>query len=301
MTISGISPEILKKIRRVHIKSRRIADSMMTGRYRSAFKGVGMEFEEVREYVAGDEVRRIDWKVSARLGRPFVKLFTEERERIVMLLIDMSASNRFGADGNLKLDKAAEIAAVLAFNAIRSGDKAGAVLFTDRVEKYIPPKRGIGHIWTLLREIFLFSPEGRGTDISEALGFFAKICRKKSFVFLVSDFLCEDYEKELRLVSKKHELVSVMVSDRSEFTLPEAGVFCFRDPETGKIHSADAGDRVFRKAYMEKRSGIKNNALKVMNSADIDMLDIDTDSDVSEKLEAYFRKRERRFARLGGG
>lgn len=278
-----------------------MADSMMTGKYRSAFKGVGMEFEEVREYVPGDEVRSIDWKVSARMGRPFVKLFREERERIVMLLIDMSASNRFGRSGVLKIDKIAEIAAVLAFNAIRSGDKAGALLFTDRVEKYIPPKRGAGHIWTMLREIFFFSPEGKATDISEALAYFSRVFRKKSLVFLVSDFVCDKYERELRHVSRKHELISVMVSDKAEFTLPETGVFYLRDLETGSIHFADAGDKVFKKAYIEKRHKIRNDALQIMKSGDIDVLEIDTDADVSEKLEAYFRKRERRFARLGGG
>jgi len=296
-----ISPEILKKIKRVHIKSRRIADSMMTGKYRSAFKGVGMEFEEVREYVQGDEVRSIDWKVSARMGRPFVKLFKEERERIVMLLIDMSASNRFGSTANLKIEKAAETAAVLAFNAIRSGDKAGALLFTGRVEKYIPPKRGAGHIWTLLREIFSFVPEGKGTDISEALAYFARVCRKKSLAFLVSDFVCEKYEKEVRHVARKHELISVMISDKSEFNLPEGGVFLLRDLETGEVRFADAGDRILRKAYTEKRMKMKSDALGIMKSGDIDMIDVDTDSDVSEKLEAYFRKRERRFMRLGGG
>lgn len=296
-----ISPEILKKIKRVHIKSRRMADSMMTGKYRSAFRGVGMEFEEVREYVPGDEVRSIDWKVSARMGRPFVKLFREERERVVMLLIDMSASNSFGSGGSLKIEKAAEIASVLAFNAIRSGDKAGAILFTDRVEKYIPPKRGAGHIWTMLREIFFFSPEGKGTDISEALTYFSKVFRKKSLVFLISDFLSSSYETALRHVGRKHELISVMVSDRSEFNLPDSGVFLLRDLETGSIHFADAGDRVFRKAYIEKRLEIRNKALNTMKSGDIDVVEIDTGSDVSDKLEAFFRKRERRFVRLGGG
>lgn len=278
-----------------------MADSMMTGKYRSAFRGVGMEFEEVREYVPGDEVRSIDWKVSARMGRPFVKLFREERERVVMLLIDMSASSSFGSGGNLKIDKAAEIAAVLAFNAIRSGDKAGAILFTDRVEKYIPPKRGAAHIWALLREIFFFSPVGKGTDISEALSYFSKVFRKKSLVFLISDFLSSRYETELRHVGRKHELISVMVSDKSEFTLPSSGAFLFRDLETGSIHFADVGDRVFRNAYIEKRLEIRNKALNIMKAGDIDVVEIDTGSDVSEKLEAFFRKRERRFVRLGGG
>lgn len=295
------SPDILRKIKRIHIKSRRIADSMMTGKYRSAFKGVGMEFEEVREYVSGDEVRSIDWKVSARMGKPFVKLFKEERERIVMLLIDMSASNKFGAKGTLKIEKAAEVAAVLAFNAIRSGDKAGAILFTDRVEKYIPPKRGAGHIWMLLREIFSFEPEGRGTDISQALSYFARINRRKTLAFLVSDFLDTGFEKEMRLVSRKHELISVMISDRSEYELPDSGIFLLKDFETGHISFADTGDGVFRRAYMEKVRGIRENTLAMMRYSDVDVIDVDTLSDVSERLEAYFRKRERRFARMGGG
>jgi uncharacterized protein (DUF58 family) len=190
-----LSPETIRKIKKIHIKTGRMVNTMMAGQYRSVFRGTGIEFEEVRDYSPGDDVKHIDWKVSARLGRPFIKLYREEREMVVMLLIDMSASQRFGTTDNLKLEVAAEIAAVLAFNAIRNNDRVGVILFTDRVEKYIPPKKGSAHIWRVTKEIFTFEPQHRRTDIDAAVAYLGKVSKKKTVSFVISDFLTNSWRK----------------------------------------------------------------------------------------------------------
>ena len=221
-----IPAHIIQKIRRIHIKSGRAVNTIMAGQYRSVFRGSGIEFEEVREYSPGDEVKNIDWKVSARLGKPFVKLYREERESIVMLLIDMSASLKFGTFQGPVLERVAETASVLAFNAIRNNDKVGAVFFTDRVEKYIPPKKGSSHVWRVIKEIFTFSPQGRGTDISGALDYLAKISKKRSFVFILSDFLDQGYLKSLRTLRRRHEPIGVMIYDKGGFELQIGRASC---------------------------------------------------------------------------
>ena len=190
-----LAPELIKKIKKVHIKTGRMVNTLMAGQYRSVFRGAGIEFEEVREYTPGDDVKSIDWKVSARMGKPFIKRYREEREQMVMLLVDMSGSGRFGTTESIKRETAAEIAAILAFNAIRNNDKVGAILFTDQVERYIPPKKGSAHVWRLIREIFTFQPEHTGTDIVAAVNFLARVCRKRTVAFLVSDFLAEDFSR----------------------------------------------------------------------------------------------------------
>ena len=215
---------IIKKIKRIHIKSSKTVSNIMAGQYKSVFRGSGIEFEEVREYSPGDDIKALDWKVSARLGKPFIKLYTEERESIVMLLIDMSASLQFGTFSGRKLEKVAEVASVLAFNAIKNSDKVGAIFFTDRVEKYIPPKKGSSHIWRVIKEIFTFVPDGKGTDISAVLDYFSKISRKKSFVFILSDFLDDNYLKSLRIACRRHEIIGVMIYDKGAFDLPVKGI-----------------------------------------------------------------------------
>ena len=229
-----LSQEIIKKIKKLHIKSSRIVNTMMAGNYRSVFRGFGMEFEEVREYVPGDEVKNIDWKVSARMGRPYIKTYREERELVIMLLIDMSASGLFGTKEFKKNEIAAQVASILAFNAIRNNDKVGAILFTDHVEKYIPPKKGTSHVWRVIKEIFDFNPQNKGTDINSALQFLGKAIRKKTIAFLISDFLFKDYSHLLKVTSKKHEMISVFISDPGEFLLPSAGICLIEDFETGK-------------------------------------------------------------------
>ena len=289
-----LSPEIIKKIKKIHIKTGRVVNTMMAGQYKSVFRGAGIEFEEVREYSPGDEVKSIDWKVSARLGRPLVKLYREERELIVMLLVDMSASGCFGTKENLKKETAAELASILAFNAIRNNDKVGAILFTDRVEKYIPPKKGSAHVWRVIREMFTFEPEHKGTDIRNALGYLGRVCRKRTVSFLISDFLARDYLHQVKLASKKHELIGVMVSDPGEFCLPEKGILLVEDLETGAQFYIDASDESTRRRFEEQKKREYKNILGTLKTADIDCIEVNTAESVTDALTTYFLYRQKR-------
>lgn len=290
-----IPAHIIKKIRRIHIKSGRTVNSIMAGQYRSVFRGSGIEFEEVREYSPGDDVKNIDWKVSARLGEPFVKLFREERERIVMLLIDMSASLKFGTFHGPAIERAAEVASVLAFNAIRNNDKVGVIFFTDRVEKYIPPKKGSGHIWRVIKEIFTFLPEGRGTDISKALDYLAKISKKRSFVFILSDFLDGGYLKSLRMVRRRHEPIGVMIYDQGGFELPFKGIVTLSDLENKDQIVVDGFSQKVKTEYKKKRELQRKQTLDLFSKARSDVIELETGASVSETLQTYFRQRERRI------
>ncbi|CCK79705.1 DUF58 domain-containing protein [Desulfobacula toluolica] len=290
-----IPAHIIKKIKRIHIKSSRTVNSIMAGQYKSVFRGSGIEFEEVREYCPGDDVKTIDWKVSARLGKPFVKLYKEERESIVMLLIDMSASLKFGTFFGPKLERAAEVASVLAFNAVKNNDKVGVIFFTDRVEKYIPPKKGSGHIWRVIKEIFTFSPQGKGTDISEALDFLAKISKKRSFVFVLSDFLDDGYLKSLRTVRQRHEVIGVMIYDQGAFELPFKGIVTLSDFETDGEMVFDAFDTHTRKKFFTAKQANHKKTLTLFSKAQSDVIELETAASVSDTLSRYFRLRERRL------
>jgi uncharacterized protein (DUF58 family) len=293
-----LSPDIIKKIKKVHIKTGRVVNTLMAGQYRSIFRGAGIEFEEVREYTPGDDVKSIDWKVSARMGKPFIKRYREEREQVVMLLVDMSGSGRFGTTESIKRETAAEIAAILAFNAIRNNDKAGAILFTDQVERYIPPKKGAAHVWRLIREIFTFRPEHTGTDIAGAVDFLARVCRKRTVAFLVSDFLTEDFGRStglrIRTAARKHELISVLVTDPGEFRLPDGGIITFQDLETGAVRRLDASDRATRDRYRASRQAVHDRILQTHKAMDMDCIEMPTDGDAADALVGYFRYRERR-------
>ena len=293
-----LSPEIIQKIKKVHIRTGRMVNTIMAGQYRSIFRGAGIEFEEVREYSPGDEVKSIDWKVSARMGKPFIKRYREEREQVVMLLVDMSASGRFGTTVGLKRETAAEMAAILAFNAIRNNDKAGAILFTDQVERYIPPKKGSAHVWRLIREIFTFEPRHPGTDIVDAVDFLARVCRKRSVAFLVSDFLIENFDRQTTLrmksAARKHELISVLVSDPGEFNLPPGGMVAFKDLETGAVREMDASDRATRERYRTSRQALHDQILHIHKTMLMDCIEMSTDGDPADLLVRYFRYRERR-------
>lgn len=293
-----LSPDIVKKIKNVHIRTGRMVNTLMAGQFRSVFRGAGIEFEEVREYTPGDEVKSIDWKVSARMGRPFIKRYREEREQVVMLLVDMSASGRFGTTRRIKREAAAEIAAILAFNAIRNNDKAGAVLFTDRVERYIPPKKGSAHVWRLIREIFTFRPEHTGTDILEAANFLARVCRKRTVAFLVSDFLTEDFDRNTALriksAARRHELISILITDPGEFQLPDGGIIALRDLETGAVRCLDASDSTTRRRYQASRQAVHQQILQTHKAMDMDCIEMPTDGDAADSLVRYFRYRERR-------
>ena len=293
-----LSPDIIKKIKKVHIKTGRMVNTLMAGQFRSVFRGAGIEFEEVREYTPGDDVKSIDWKVSARMGKPFIKRYREEREQVVMLLVDMSGSGRFGTTASIKRETAAEIAAILAFNAIRNNDKAGAILFTDQVERYIPPKKGSAHVWRLIREIFTFQPKHTGTDIVAAVDFLARVCRKRTVAFLVSDFLTEDFSRNTTLriksATRKHELISVLVSDPGEFRLPDGGIIAFQDLETGAVRYIDASDRATRERYQIARQAVHEQILQTHRAMDTDCIEMPTDGDPADALVRYFRYRERR-------
>ncbi len=293
-----LSPEVIKKIKKIHIKSGRLVNTLMAGQYRSVFRGTGIEFEEVREYSPGDDVKRIDWKVSARLGRPFVKRFCEERELVIMLLVDLSGSGDFGTTHSIKKETAAEIAAILAFNAIRNNDKVGVILFTDRVEKYIPPKKGSAHVWRVIKEIFTFEPAHRGTDIYEAVGFLARVLRKRTVSFLISDFLTADFNKSsaigMKSVAKKHELISILVSDPGEFCLPRAGIVAFKDLETGETCYFDASDNHTRSKYEALRKTAYQNIIDTHRMMDMDCIEMMTNGSAADALTRYFRLREKR-------
>ncbi|WP_373499057.1 DUF58 domain-containing protein [Desulfococcus sp.] len=289
-----LSPEVIKKIKKIHFKSSRRVNTLMAGQYRSVFRGSGIEFEEVREYSPGDDVKSIDWKVSARLGRPYIKRYREERELVVNLLVDMSASGGFGTGDMLKREAAAETAAILAFNAVRNNDKVGAILFTDRIERHIPPQKGSAHVWRLIKEIFAFQPERTGTDIREALAFLGRVARKRSVAFLISDFQDDGYSREMRMLSRKHELIGVVLSDPGEFRLPEGGLLTLRDPETGEAQLIDASDAATRKAYEAARAEDYRRRLGALKAADVDAVELQTGDQAADALTRYFRYRERR-------
>jgi uncharacterized protein (DUF58 family) len=290
--------EIIKKIKKVHIRTGRTVNTLMAGQYKSVFRGTGMEFEEVREYAPGDDVKSIDWKVSARLGRPFVKRYREERELIVMLLVDLSASGRFGTRENSKQEVAAETAAILAFNAIRNNDKVGAILFTDRVERYIPPQKGSGHVWRVIKEVFTYQPQHPGTNISDAVGFLGRVCRKRSTAFVISDFIVpgggEIVDRLMRSTARKHELINVLVSDPGEFALPAGGIVTVRDLETGRLTELDAFQGKSRRAFEQRQRKAYQRVRESFKAADLDCIEISTDASAADELTKYFRYRERR-------
>lgn len=296
-----IPQEIIRKIKKVHIRTGRTVNSLMAGQYKSVFRGTGMEFEEVREYAPGDDVKSIDWKVSARLGRPFVKRYREERELIVMLLIDLSASGRFGTRENTKQEIAAETAAILAFNAIRNNDKVGAILFTDEVERYIPPLKGSGHVWRVIKEIFAHHPKRTGTNISEAVGFLGRVCRKRSVAFVISDFILpkgrDVVDRQMRSTAGKHELINILISDPGEFTLPPGGLITVRDLESGRLVQLDAFHSKTRKAFEKRQAGAYHRIREAFKSANLDCIEINTAATASDELTRYFRYRERKKRR----
>lgn len=290
--------EIIKKIKKIHIRTGRTVNTLMAGQYKSVFRGSGIEFEEVRDYTPGDDVKSIDWKVSARLGRPFIKRYREEREMIVMLLVDLSASGRFGTRHSTKQEITAETAAILAFNAIRNNDKVGAILFTDQVERYIPPKKGSGHVWRVIKEIFSHHPQHTGTDIASAVGYLGRVCRKRSVAFVISDFLLAGgaavVDRQMRAVSRKHELIHVRVSDPGEFTLPEAGMVMVRDLETGHRMLLDASHGPTRRRYSDQLTSAHAAVAEQFKAAGMDCIELSTTDSAADTLTRYFRLRERR-------
>lgn len=290
-----IPEEILKKIHLIHIRTKHLVNDVMAGEYESAFRGRGMEFEEVREYQPGDDVRSIHWNVTARMGRPYVKLYREERELVVMLLVDVSASGGFGSVRKFKQEVAAEVAALLAYTAIRKNDKVGLILFTDRVEKYVPPKKARGHGWRVIQEILSFEPEGTGTEIGGALDFLGRVVRKRCICFLLSDFQASGYETPLRLANKRHDLIALSISDPREHDLPPVGLVELEDAETGATLVVDTRDRFVREGYRRLRGEEAEVRRRLFRSMDLDHVPLSTHVSYVEPLLAFFRRREMRL------
>ena len=287
--------EIIKKIRRIQITTNRMVSDVFAGEYQSVFKGRGMEFDEVREYQPGDEVRDIDWNVTARYGRPFIKKFVEEREQTVMLLVDASGSSRFGSRDRFKSELAAELCAVLAFSAIRNKDKVGLIIFTDRIEKFVPPAKGSRHVLRVIREVLYFQPEGEGTDITLALDYLNRVTRRRSIAFLVSDFEADGYEKALTIANKRHDMIAVMVKDPRERELPPVGLINLRDAETGEDCLVDTSDANLRLRYREVAEREEEATVKLFRGGGIDFIRVCTDRPYVPELMRFFKRRERRI------
>ena len=289
-----IPQELIKQIRRIQIYTNRAVNEIFAGEYESTFKGRGMQFDEVREYYPGDDVRSIDWNVTARMGKPYIKRFVEERELTVMLVVDMSASGAFGTIKKTKNALAAELCAVLAFSAIKNNDKVGLITFTDRIERFIPPKKGLQHVLRVIRELLYGAPPQRKTDIPLALDYLARVIRKKATVFLVSDFVDEDFQQPLRLINKRHDLIAVVVRDRREQVLPRLGLIDLMDPETGETLLIDAAGKRFRGDY-ENRTARQYEALRsIFRSSKVDCINISSDKSYVQELVQFFRMREKR-------
>lgn len=289
-----IPGELAKKIRYIQIYTSKAVNDSLAGEYESLFKGRGMEFQEVREYQTGDDIRTIDWNVTARAGAPYVKLFKEERELTVMFLVDLSASGAFGSTKQIKNEAAAEICALLAFSAIKNNDKVGLIVFTDQVEMFIPPEKGTTHVLRLIRELLNFRPEKGNTDLVAGMDYLGRVLHKKSVVFLISDFQGDGYEKQLSILGKRHDLIAVSITDPREIKMPDVGLVQLEDAETGEIITIDTGSSSFRKRY-EQLSGSKMEDLKrLFRSMDIDHIDIRTGENYVSDLVKFFRNRERR-------
>ena len=287
--------ELLKKVRQVEIKTRGLVNQIFSGEYHSVFKGRGMEFSEVREYQFGDDIRQIDWNVSARFDRPFVKIFEEERELTVMLLVDLSASGEFGSAEQLKNEIAAEICAVLAFSAIKNNDKVGMVMFTDRIEKFVPPKKGRAHILRIIRELLSPSMSGTGTNIRGALEYFNHVSKKRTIAFLISDFIDDGYEKILGIVARRHDVIAVQISDPREETLPDVGLMYIRDAETGQHRWVDTGNRSTRATFAKYWDKCRADRKNVFVRSRVDAIPIRIDRPYIKPIVDFFRLRENRM------
>lgn len=323
-----IPREILKKIRQIELRTNRLVSETLAGQYHSVFKGQGMNFEEVREYQPGDEVRAIDWNVTARMSHPFVKKFVEERELTLMLVVDLSGSGIFGSGEQSKRELMAEIASVLAFSAIRNNDKVGLILFTEEVEKYIPPKKGRRHVLRVIREILFFSPKKRGTNINEALDFLNRVTRHKAITVVVSDFIGQPAQASggstpralpasrgaapglflseslaqhsytaLRQTNRRHDVIAIQVIDRYELELPAIGRLIFKDAETGEVVEINTNEARKREAFAERQAKNQNELMRLFRSANIDAIQLRTDRPYATELAKFFETRERRVRR----
>ncbi len=288
--------EILKYIRRIEIRTKRLVNEVFAGEYESVFKGQGVEFSEVREYVSGDDIRRIDWNVTARMGHPFVKKFREERERTLTFIVDTSGSEYFGTISREKINLASEVTALLSFSALSNNDKVSLLLFSDRIEKFVPPKKGRRHILRIIRDLLYFKPKGKGTNISMALEHFNRLIRKKSIVFLISDFLDTGYEKPMKITGRKHDLIAIRILDPLELSIPGfSGWILLEDAESGNIGWIDTGDRKRRLDYGIKKVDLLEKQTNFFSSNNIDLIDLNTSKPYVDELVRFFTTRERRL------
>ena len=286
--------EILRKVRQIEIRTRRLVTDALAGQYHSVFRGRGMNFEEVREYCPGDEVRFIDWNVTARTGKPFVKKFTEERELTILLIVDVSASGHFGSATHSKRELSAELASVLAFSAIRNNDKVGLILFTDQVEQYIPPRKGRRHVLRVIREILFFEPRQRGTNIGRALDFVNQVTPRRAIAFVISDFQAAGFEPALRLTARRHDLVGVRITDPHEQRLPTVGRMTLEDGESGEQIDLDTSDPKVRARFNEMAGKRQEEARKILLLAGADDLELDTGRAYMPALLQFFANRNKR-------
>ena len=285
--------DILKKVRKIEIKARGLSRQLFSGEYHSAFKGRGMAFSEVREYQYGDDIRSIDWNVTARLHHPYVKIFEEEREMTVMLLVDVSGSNRFGTHHQFKEELVAEVAATLAFSAIQNNDKVGVILFSDRIEKFIPPKKGSSHILRIIRELITFRPASNGTDLAQALRYFSNVIKKRCTAFLLSDFYDDGYTDALKIASNKHDLVAIRIADEKEEHLPDLGLAKFYDPETDETIWIDTADPSVQHDFESRYTDHVNKVEESLRKYGIDRTILYTGEDYVKELKKLFERRSR--------
>ncbi|MFQ5454623.1 MAG: DUF58 domain-containing protein [Nitrospirota bacterium] len=289
-----IPKDVIKNIRRIQITTSRMVTDIFAGHYHSAFKGRGMEFSEVREYQPGDDIRSIDWNVTAKMGNPYIKKFVEERELTVMVIMDISLSSVFATTGQIKSKLSAEICSLLSLSALQNNDKIGLILFTDRIEKFVPPRKGMQHVLRLIREAIYFKPEGRGTDIRTALEYLSKIASRRTVVFIISDFYAPDFKKAISIANRRHDIVAITITDPVEFDLPNIGIVQLEEAETGMEFLIDTSDPFVRKEYNKRADRLFDERKRLFNSVGVDNIDIRTDIPYAQSLVRFFRKRERR-------
>ena len=285
---------LLKKVRKIEIKTRGLSNHIFAGEYNTAFKGRGMAFSEVREYQSGDDVRSIDWNVTARYNSPYVKVFEEEREMIVMLLVDVSGSGNFGTKKQFKREIATELSAILAFSAIKNNDKVGVIFFSDIIEEFIPPKKGKSHILRIIRQILSFKPKNKKTDISQAIEYFNNVMKKRCICFILSDYISPSFEKPLKIASKKHDIVALRISDQREKKLPNIGLIPLKDAENDTISYVDTSSKIIRQLFARNHKENEEELQKLFPRCGVDMIDISTGEDYVKPLINFFKNREKR-------
>lgn len=292
-----LKPEIIAKIKQIQLKAGYLTSDALSGEYSSAFKGLGQEFDKVREYFHGDDIRSIDWNVTARMNEPFVKVFREEREMTLMLMVDVSPSQQFGTTDSLKQEQAAELAAILAFLAIKNSDKVGLIVFSDHVEQFIRPAKGQAHIWSMIRSVLTHKSKGQKTDISEAIAYMLQVVKRKSMCFLISDFQSESYEKNLRALSRKHDLTCCVTRDPRESSLTKAGLLELTDPESGEVYVIDTSHQQTRSHLQSAFTSEERSLQKTFRKNKAGYFFVDTHKPAVDQVLRYFKERERRAVR----